>query len=159
MSDRLQFLDELALRPLFDMGVAGSWIYAGFSIEREPGDTGMFRKRFTLKATKSKDGLVAGEFVLTMPYKRVSVPKFLPPRVFSTVERPMITDYLTTCIQDRRSMGTLVELNAPSLDRAMHEQPGSSGAAGVASFFRNVLLNATYSPLFDNALAPPTFAF
>jgi hypothetical protein len=94
MSDRLQFLDQLALRPLFDMGVAGSWIYAGFSIQREPGDTGMFRERFTLKATKSKDGLVAGEFVLTMPYKRVSVPRFLPARVFSTVERPPIGDAL-----------------------------------------------------------------
>jgi hypothetical protein len=60
MSDRLEFLDQLALRPLFDMGATGFWLYAGFSIERLPQEPDTFRELFTLNATTTKDGLVVG---------------------------------------------------------------------------------------------------
>lgn len=92
--ERLEFLNQLALRPLFDMGVAGYWIYAGFSIEKEPGQPGSFRELFTLNATTSKDGLVAGRFVLTTAYKRVPVQSSLPARVFSAVHRAPIGETL-----------------------------------------------------------------
>jgi hypothetical protein len=79
-----------------------------------------------------------------------------------------ITKYLTMCIQDRRSMGTLIELDAPSLEDARHAQPGCPCPTGVASFFRHPLFErnvltavrgfcgaASASLLVDSIAIPP----